>query len=130
MTDKELEQYLGSIKWQDIKIILTKENDSFLILICSNQEDSDKLYYLITKNPFNLKVVKNKNETHELHIELINSAFTIGFRTPKTLDTYPPLKLLYNRQITSITCGFKDDSNQLRYNPNLHPLGSKHILLN
>lgn len=124
------EQHLNTLKWQDISIILTPNSEPILILICPSQQEAEKLYFLITKNPFRLTIhVDKANGTHELRIELTNSEFGIGFKTPKTLESYPPLKFLHNKQVNSITCGFYDN-NQLSYNTNLHPLDSEQVNMN
>ena len=130
----KIEEHLQSIKWEDISIILTENNEPILILLCSNQTEADKLYFLLTNNSFLLIVHQDKKSgTHEIRIHLNHpdyAEFGVGFKTPKTLQSYPPLKFLHNKQITSITCGYYDQQNILRYNPHLHPLENKQIELN
>ena len=126
----ELKELIESLKWQDISIILTEDNNPILILLCPNQQEADKLFLLITQNGFTLNVIEKENSQHELHLALDNTDYVIGFLTPKTLTSYPPLKFLHNKQITSITCGFYDETDTLRYNTKLHPLDSKQIFLN
>ena len=124
------EEYLNSLKWQDISIIVTPNNDSILILLCPNHEESDKLYHLITNNEFTLTVIEKPSGTHELHLSLDRTEYIVNFITPKTVENYPPLKFLRNKQVNSITAGFYDEKRQLRYNMNLHPLNNNQIKLN
>jgi len=124
------EEYLNSLKWQDISIIMTDNKDSILILLCPNQEESNKVYHLITKNEFTLSVIEKSNGTHELQLSLAKTGYVIAFITPKTVENYPPLKFLRNKQVNSITTGFYDRNRQLHYNIKLHALNNNQIKLN
>ncbi len=124
-------EYLESLKWQDISIMTTKDRGSFLVLLCLNQQEADKLYEVITKNSFDFKVITNeKEEGHKFQIELLNFEYGFGLKSPLTIENYPPLKLLYNKQVSGITCGFDGGKGNIHYNQNLHPLEGANITLN
>jgi len=127
----DIKEILESLKWEDFSIMTTKDHGSFLVLLCSDIDEAEKLYTIITKNPFNFKLITNDDwEGHRFEIELLNTEWNFGLKSPQTIEKYPPLKLLYNKQVNGITCGFDAGQGKIHYNPNIHPLEGANILLN
>lgn len=124
------EQYLNSLKCEDISIIADDPAGPILILLCPDGQEADKLLHLLKNNPFVLEVHVNKSTgEHDLKISLTDTEYGVGFHSPLTLETYPPLKLLHNKQVIGITCGFYDNK-QLVYNQEIHPIDGNQVALN
>lgn len=127
----DFKKILESLKWEDFSIMTTKEHGSILVLICNNIEEAEKLYSIITKMPFNLNIIKNEEEpSTKLELELLNTEYNFGLKSPRTTESYPPLKLLYNKQVTGITCGVDEGKGRILYNPNIHPLHGPNVHMN
>ena len=121
---------ISTLKWQDISILTDNNNRPILILLFPDQQEANNMYQILTKNAFNLEVYMDKSTgTHDLKIPLTDTEYGIGLKSPLTLDKYPPLKLLHNKQVLGITCGFNSNG-QLLFNQNIIPLDGNQVILN
>lgn len=120
------ESDLEKVGWRDISILLQPGNKYILVLVCETREQSDFFHNLITSNPFDLKILINAKNHYQLILQFLESDYTLGYDTERSVKDYPPLEWLKKSLVEYITTGiWLEDTGAgkgIWYNTALFPL--------
>lgn len=101
-----LEKALVDVQCYDLSIQSLSSGKNVLILICKQEEKSNKLMGILNQYAFDLKISMNEQTgNYSLDFHFIDSDIGFRFDTGKNETNYPPLQKLKNNQISFISTG-------------------------
>lgn len=123
-----LEKALVDVQFYDLSIQSLSSGKNVLILICKQEEESNKLVDILNQYAFDLKISMNEQSgNYSLDFYFIDSDIGFQFDTGKSETTYPPLQKLKNNQIsfisTGIWTGMTQGGRSCKFNSQLKRLG-------
>lgn len=96
-----------------------------LILVCELEEQSETLHeWTGDEDNYEIRVYKHPvNKNVSIGLTIKNMGVMLRVDSSHNEDNYPPVKWLYNGEVSFLSFGYLDDKRQLYYTP-LKPLTS------
>lgn len=106
MDSEFIKSALEQIRWNGISIQTDPDGKNALILICETKNNADIFYNLLENIKYKItKRFYSDTGIYGLLISFIGTEYAIGCDTKKTLENYPPIKLLIDGLVDYMTTG-------------------------
>lgn len=106
MANSLSEDALKESKCYDYSIQQMQNEKNVLILMCEDENCSNKLNQILHSNPFDLKVsLEDKTNNYILTFEFIETDLVFQLKTGRNEQTYPPVTWLKEGKVKFITTG-------------------------
>jgi hypothetical protein len=99
------QEHFSGVVWNDISIQKIDDHDKLLILICENNEQSVKLYHIITSYSYDIKLSFNTEKELIVRLDFINTEFYIELNTHRKEEIYYPIGWLRGGLVNYVTAG-------------------------
>lgn len=122
-------EHFSGIVWNDISIQKIDEHDKLLVLICETNEQSKKLYHIITTYPYDMKLYFNNEKELIIRLDFIETDFYIELNTQRKEELYYPIGWLRTGLVNYITAGnWLTDNHTYMFKPYLKLINPATIL--